>query len=382
MDIYTMDRGFKKQQTIDKFFSAIWTERYYGDGDFELNVVPDAASAAYLPLGQLVGITESREPMIVQTRDIENDILKVTGISLTKWLNNRVIRSSPDPTVSTWVVTGVKPGALLTTMVQNWAIDSVYLTDYTGTPPANSMGLTPNPSVFKVPGLYISATDTAGSNIDATVNFGPLYDALREIAVGYQVGMRITLDSVSTSSYSLGFMSYRGVDRTSDQTAVDVVRFSPDQDSLNHTKELESIETRATIAFAVASGVDLATANAYGPVMSDWASRGSGFDLEAAVVSSNISQDQLTAAGSGAAALYQASLAHDIAAYLGEHKLMRINDGEIVENVNQYNSQYFLGDIVELESVDGQLQPARVTEYIRSQDPAGIKSYPTVELIA
>jgi hypothetical protein len=74
-------------------------------------------------------------------------------------------------------------------------------------------------------------------------------------------------------------------------------------------------------------------------------------------------------------------LAHDVNAYLGEHSIMRINDGEIVENVNQYLYQYGLGDIVELEGPDGNLQKARVTEYIRSQDAAGVKNYPTVELI-
>jgi Siphovirus ReqiPepy6 Gp37-like protein len=382
MELYTMDRGFKRQQTVDKFFSVIWTERYYGDGDFELNLIPDAFAESYLPVGQFIGLPESPEPMIIETRNVENNVLKVTGISLTKWLNNRILRSSPDPAATSWLVTGIKPGVLITTMVQNWAIDSAYLTDYSGTPPANSMGLTPNPSVFKIPGLSITGSDSGGSNIDATVPFGPLYDAIREIAVAYNIGMRTTLDSVSDTSYSLGFKSYRGVDRTSDQFAVDVVRFSPDQDSLNNVKELESLETYASIAFAVASGVDAANAYSYGPVMSDWASRGSGFDLRAAVVSSNLSQQQLDDYTGDDAALYRATLGNDVNAYLGEHKHMRINDGEIIENVNRYLWNYGLGDIIELEALDGNLQKARVTEYIRSQDAAGVKNYPTVELIA
>src|SRR4051812_2380890 len=254
MEIYTMDRDFKRQSTIDEFFSAIWTERYYGDGDFELNVIPNSAIDFFLPIGQFVGIPESFEPMIVETRNVEKDILKITGISLTKWLNNRFVRSSPDPEVNEWLVTGIKPGVLLTTMVQNWAISSSYLNDYSGTPPANSMGLTPNASALRVPGLTISGSDSAGSNIDATISFGPLYDALRQIAVAYTVGMKITLDAVTSSSYTLGFKSYRGVNRTSDQSIVDIVRFSPDQDSLNNVKTLESLEPYASIVFAVASG--------------------------------------------------------------------------------------------------------------------------------
>lgn len=381
MEIYTMDRNFKRQETIDAFFSAIWTERYYGDGDFEVNVVPNTSIDFFLPVGQFVGIPESTEPMIVETRNVENNILKITGITLTKWLNNRFIRASPDPAVQEWLVTGIKPGVLLTTMVQNWAISSSYLNDYSGTPPANSMGVTPNASALRVPGLTISGSDSGGSNIDATVSFGPLYDALRQIAVAYTVGMKTTLDAVTSSSYTLGFKSYRGVDRTSDQSIVDIVRFSPDQDSLNNVKTLLSLEPYASIVFAVASGVTAVNAYAYGPVMSDWASRGSGFDLRAAVVSSNLSQQQLDDYTGDDGALYRATLAHDVNAYLGDHSIMRINDGEIVENVNQYLYQYGLGDIVELEGTDGSLQKARVTEYIRSQDAAGVRNYPTVELI-
>jgi len=57
-------------------------------------------------------------------------------------------------------------------------------------------------------------------------------------------------------------------------------------------------------------------------------------------------------------------------------------DGEIVpDNQFQYGIHYNLGDVIEVEGNTGVVQSARITEYIRSQDAAGEKAYPTVSMI-
>jgi len=57
-------------------------------------------------------------------------------------------------------------------------------------------------------------------------------------------------------------------------------------------------------------------------------------------------------------------------------------DGEIVpDNQFQYGIHYNLGDVIEVEGNTGVVQSARITEYIRSQDAAGEKAYPTVTMI-
>jgi hypothetical protein len=56
-------------------------------------------------------------------------------------------------------------------------------------------------------------------------------------------------------------------------------------------------------------------------------------------------------------------------------------DGEIVPDSQfQYGVDYNLGDVIEVEGNTGVIQTARITEYIRSQDQAGEKSYPTVSM--
>ena len=51
------------------------------------------------------------------------------------------------------------------------------------------------------------------------------------------------------------------------------------------------------------------------------------------------------------------------------------------DNQFQYGIHYNLGDVIEVEGNTGVVQSARITEYIRSQDAAGEKAYPTVSMI-
>src|SRR6476619_3792611 len=94
MELFTLDRRFLLQDIIDKFNSAIWTERYYGDSQVEIHAPATPDKIAMLKEGTLLGLAGSDEIMMLETQEIEGGVLKVTGISLLKWLNNRFIRTS------------------------------------------------------------------------------------------------------------------------------------------------------------------------------------------------------------------------------------------------------------------------------------------------
>ena len=62
-------------------------------------------------------------------------------------------------------------------------------------------------------------------------------------------------------------------------------------------------------------------------------------------------------------------------------KIMAV-DGEIVpSNQFQYGVHYNLGDIIEVQGNSEIIQKSRVTEYIRAQDEAGERTYPTVAML-
>lgn len=375
MEPYTLGRDFHKESIIDGFSSIIWTERYYGDSEVELVVPATSDMIRRLPKGTFLGVDNSSEVMILETVSIEDGKLKVTGIALLPWLNNRFVRASASHEDRYWNVPNKKPGEILWHIVNKMCVaGSEYLNGTVNT------GIS-NPQILAIPGLGLRDYDISGPLITVGVPYGPVYDALREIATTFEIGMQITLDAVTDISFTLGFRSYKGLDRTSNQTENPPVRFSPHMDSFTDIKELQSIAALKTLVYAFAPGLtgdDAALATVPG-VSSLTGPQYVGFDLRALLVfADDITTDTI---GGNAATLVKIlnSRAYDA---LTTNSMIVAVDGEIVpDNQFKYGVHYNLGDVIEVEGNSGAVQAARVTEYIRSQDSAGEKAYPTVSMI-
>ena len=378
MELFTLNRKFLRQDAIDGFVSAIWTERYYGDSEIELVVPATPEMVKKLPPGIFLSLAGSSEVMIVETVTIEDEKLKVVGISILPWLNNRFVRTSAKHEDQYWYIYDPNvgtPGWVL------WAI--IYYMCVAGSPYLNGtipIGIS-NPQALVIPGLGLKDYDKSGTPINVAVPYGPVYDAMREIATTYEVGMQITLESATDSSYSLGFRSYKGLNRTSNQSVNPVVRFSPQMDSLTDIKELQSIAALKTLVYAFASQLDdavkpLATTPG---VASLTGSQYTGFDLRAQMIfASDITTDMI---GGNQATLVNIlnSRAKD---ELSNNHFIKTVDGEIVPmNQFQYGVDYNLGDVIEVQGNSETVQTSRVTEYIRAQDEAGERAYPTVAML-
>jgi hypothetical protein len=373
MELFTLDRSFHKQDIIDGFLSAIWTERYYGDSEVELVVPSTPDMIKKLPNGIFLGLEGSDEIMILETSNDEEGNLKVKGISLLPWLNNRFIRVSAAHEDRYWYISGGPPGWVL------WAI--IYYMCVQGSPYLDGtvpIGVT-NPQQFVIPGLGLKAYDVVGDNISVGVPYGPVYSAMREIATTYEVGMQITLDLVTDTAFALGFRSYRGLDRTSGQNVNDVVRFSPQLDSFTNIKELQSIAALKTLVYAFAPGNPDGLATVPG-VSSLSGPQYSGFDLRALLVfAEDITTDMVGASATNLVNVLN-SRAHDA---LTNNRIVQAVDGEIVpESQFQYSIHYNLGDLIEVQGNSGVVKTSRVTEYIRAQDRAGERAYPTVAALS
>jgi Siphovirus ReqiPepy6 Gp37-like protein len=377
MNIYTLNRKFLRQDIIDGFNSVIWTERYYGDSEVELVVPATTEMIRKLVPGTFLALDGSNEVMILETYNIESGNLKVTGLSLLPWLNNRFIRTSPKHDDQYWYISGMPPGQVLWYIVNNMCVaGSPYLTGSINTGIAN-------PQQLAIPGLILKDFDKAGGNISVGVPYGPIYDALREIATTYEVGMQITLESASDTAYTLAFRTYRGLDRTSGQTLYPPVRFSPQLDSLTDIKELQSIAALKTLVYAFASNnpvdandVPLATTPGVGALSG---SQYTGFDLRALLVfSSDITTDMVGGSSANLLAVLNSRAKDE----LNNNRFEKAVDGEIVPaNQFRYGVHYNLGDVIEVQGNSEIISTSRVTEYIRSQDEAGERAYPTVAML-
>jgi Siphovirus ReqiPepy6 Gp37-like protein len=377
MDAYTLDHGFLKKYTIDEFKSLIWTERYYGDSEVEMVVPATVEMYQKLPVGTFFSIDSSDEVMILESMNIEKNEMKLKGISLLPWMDNRFIRTSPKHEDQYWYIENQKPGQILWTILYNMCCQgSPYLN---GT---NPTGIS-NPQQFIIQGLGLKAYDTTLKKVvKLAVPYGPVYKAMKDIANTYEVGMQITLDAVSDSSYTLGFRSYRGLDRTTKQTDNAQVRFSPQMDSFTDIEELQSIQEFKTVAYAFATGLkpesgkpSLTTV----PGVSSVSGQYSGFDLRASMVfASDITSDMVGGSQQKVVDMLNSRAFDEIV----KNHFIKTVDGEIVpESQFKYGIHYNLGDIIEVEGNTGVVQPARITEYIKSQDETGEKAYPTVSII-
>jgi hypothetical protein len=377
MELYTLDRGFLRRNVIDEFASVIWTERYYGDSEVELTVPLTTEMIQKISVGSFLSLEGSDEIMILESMNIEGGKIKFSGISLLPWLNNRFVRTSANHEDKHWYLEGGTAGWTL------WAI--VYYMCCVGSPYLTGAAPTgiDNPQRLAIPGLGLRDYDNSGPTIKVGVPFGPVYDALREIATSYEIGMQITLDAVSDTSYLLGFRNYKGLNRSSAQSENPVVRFSPQMDSFTDIKELQSIAAFKTLVYSFAPGLrpeegqpSLTTVPGLSSLTG---SQYTGFDLRALqLFADDVTTDMVGGSQANLVNILN-SRAYDA---LTTNHFVKTVDGEIVpENQFQYGVHYHLGDIIEVEGNTGVVQTARITEYIRSQDNAGEKAYPTVAMI-
>lgn len=370
MEPYTLTRDYRKQDIIDNFHSIIWTERYQGDSKVELVVPLSMSMINKLPVGTFLAVEESDELMILETANIENGKLKLSGISILSWLNNRFIRTSALHEDRYWYIEGI-PGWILWAMVYYMCVGGDYLN---GTTPINI----PNPEQFILPGLGLYDYDKSGESVKVGISYGPLYTAMLEFAKTYDMGMQIILDIDSETP--LQFRSYKGLDRTSTQTELPVVRFSSEMDSLSDIKEVQSIAKLMTQVYAFAPGLkpnegdpELRTTPGISVLAGE---EYTGFDLRAKMIfAEDITTDQV----GGSSATLLDILNNRAHTELINNKYIKTVDGEIVPDAQfQYGFDYNLGDIIEVEGDSGTIQKSRITEYIRSHDNSGEKAYPTV----
>lgn len=371
MEVFTLNRNFQKEFIVDGFSSVIWTERYYGDSEVELNTSLTSRAISRLPVGTFLGCSDSDEVMILETANMESGTFKQKGISLLSWLDNRFVRASAAHEDRYLYLTG-PVGQLLWDLVYYFTNpDSPYLN---GT---IDIGIS-NPGKLAIPGIGLGDYDESGGDIIVGIPYGPLYKALKDLATTYEIGMKLTLDEVTDDSYFLGFRSYFGLDHTSDQSVNPVVRFSPDMESFTDIKELQSISGFKTLAYTFAPGNPggLATVPGVSQLSGD---QYTGFDLRALMeFEEDITTDQV---GSDAGVLLDILNSRAQNA-LTNNRFAKVVDGEIVpESQLKYGIHYNLGDIIEVQGNSGTVNAARVTEYIRSQDATGEKAYPTVTVI-
>jgi hypothetical protein len=351
-----LNTKFETIGDIDDYDSMIWTDRYYKCGDFELSLAASSAAVAKYKEDFYIWTDDTKELMVVEDASVVTDsvtgsMLKVTGRSLASLLDRRLIW---DRTVlSGNLQAGVKT-----------------LIEYNAGIRASSDRVLPG-VVFK------ASTDPAvtGLTIDAKYERGAkLYDSIVEICVAYDLGFKITMPSDGVFQFEL----YAGDDRSYGQLANPQVIFSPDFDNLKSSNFFRSKRDLKNVALIGGEGSDAAKV-----YLSTSVSNGGGSGLQRREtyleLSSITSKD---GDNTIPADQYYKMLIQKGKEELFAQSVTLKFDGEVeMLPTFEYNKDFFMGDIVQLENEFGIASTTRVVEFIRSSTPAGTAAYPTMESI-
>lgn len=216
----------------------------------------------------------------------------------------------------------------------------------------------------KIPGLAIGPVDANGLVKKLTFPIGPIYDSIQKIAEEQHLGFKLYLASASSAGdFVLKFATYRGLNRTSNQTVTRLIRMSPDMDSLLNSKEFVTSENYKNVVYVTHK--NRVTMHFFGSV------EPLGFNRRVIRVDApdvNVKPEKNAA--------FRNQVAWNT---LIQHRRTSAVDGQLqTVSGHKFTKDYYLGDVIELVGSDGVLSVVQVTEHIRSQDQYGFKEYPTL----
>lgn len=363
MEVYTLDTLLRRQELFEDFESLIWTERYRQYGDFELAMASSLRARTLLKPDTLLAMDQSRRVMKIETVEDGVDaesrhILTIKGRSIETLMYDRVAKESlSDLTTSpTWTITGLTATDVARKIFHDICVTGI-LSSYDVIPFINE-------------GTFAEA-----SNIDepadlVTVDIAPttVYDAIVQLSDIWNFGFRILRQGDMSK---LWFDIYMGSDRTTGQTVLPAVVFSPQLDNLQNTKELTTIEGAKNVAYVYSpGGFQMVYADGVGTDVD-------GFERKVLVVDADdITVDAYPIPADLTAALIQRGNEE-----LSKARTYQAFDGEISQT-SQYKPgvDYNLGDLVEMRNIDGVANNMRVTEIIYASDSEGERSYPTLSI--
>lgn len=364
MELMTMDSNNQPAKLVENYDSLIWTERFNTVGDFQLKTGNIDRFMQILPEGTVLTLRDSNVPMIVETHDIgrkknEPTILTITGRSFESILDRRISISAVQANLGDWNVVAKIPSDVAYYIIKKICVDGIL----------SAADIFPSSQVdFLVPADYLAGTGPnrsfsvpRGNLLNAVLTFlqaEAKADATTTPATPEVVQHGIRAIRPNTSGTAVGIEIYTGTDRSG------TVYFDGTRELLDDGRYLFSKIGSATTAVVLGSSAAV--------TLEKGTSAPTGMDRRVILVDGTASgvSDEATLVEHGKLSLAEA---HETAIF----------DGSINQDLSPYvyGVDYGLGDIVRLVGDYGLDERARVTEYIRSEDNSGVKSYPTLATV-
>lgn len=357
MELWILDSLFRRIRIVDQYISLIWTERSDKFGDFELRIYSTYRTRSILTVDTYVAMNKSDYVMRIESfeDDVDADsrkILIVKGRSFEAILFDRVAKDSLSTlTISPkWTIT-LPPADVARKVFHDICVTGI-LNVGDILPGISETSLLPGSNIVEPP-----------DPITVDIKPSTVYDVVANVCQTWELGFRFLRDDTTSLMH---FDVYSGSDRTSGQTILTPVIFSPQLDNLQNTKELISIDKAKNVAYVFSpDGFQMVYAFGIDPSVD-------GFDRRVLMVDAS----DITSASTSdvPSALVQRGKEQLAAA-----RTFQGFDGEISQRSQFiYGRDYHLNDLVEMRNVDGVTNQMRVTEQIFVHDAEGFRTYPTL----
>lgn len=366
MNITILNTNFEAVGIIDNFVSMIWTARYDEAGDFEIILPMDTPVLSVIKEDYYLVNDESDCVMIVEDMIITTDVeggkrLKITGYSLEKILDRRIV----------WTKTIFK---------KTYANDN----DLVGTAPLLQNGvkklinenvISPSLAARRISNfVFEDSTDERITKltIEAQYRGENIYEILKSLCKQHRMGFRVTLNS----SNQFVFKLYMGDDRSYEQLANPYVVFSPDNDNLFNSTYCKSKSSFKNVALVAGEESEDESKKDYqDPVVVGNALGMERREIFADGSDISINEDDDTTL---TPTQFRAHLKQRGIDTLIENLEIEAFEGEVEATIMyKYGEDFFMGDIIQLADEYGHEGQAYISEFIISQDESGISMYPT-----
>lgn len=358
MELYVLNKTtWERQYAIDTFTSLIWTERWAGYGEFELSVPLTDDNRFYFSVGNALEMSLSYRVMLVDSAEAKfdtDDVLIIKGRSFEAFLFYRVARVDQISLAGSpkWIINN-EPLKVAETM-----LDRAFINTVDG--PAR-VGIGNGP----VPADTITPIET--NSIKWEQEPTTLYDAVSAVCTQYELGFRALKNP---GSGGISMKVYAGVDRTIQQRTptYPVIIFARNLDNLYNVTEFSSNADNYNAAQVISNQGWVEV----------YANGGNSSTYGMAKRTLLVMADPVPDVSNPTSAQVTQYLTRVGQKELAKHRLARLLDGEASPTAYLYQSDYFLGDIVEIRDSDGQRGYRRVAEQIFVSDAEGERTYPTL----
>ena len=347
---YLLDHTMNMKRIIETYKSAIWTERYYESGDFELYIpaTPDIIQAVKYTVSQtqfIVRADDTRKCGMIENFKITTDAEDGNFVTI----SGRTLAALPFRRVATPQLTFNGSACKTAEMLFKKNL------------------INPEDIRRKIYGLTFK--NSVPAELDEVLtnqyNGDNVGEAIEAICKHLKIGYRALFDM---SNKSIEFELYAGTDRSTEQSDVPPVIFSNDFNNLLSSDYTVSVAEWKNAAQILGEGQGTGRMKAvYGSA--------AGFNRREMYVNAQ----QTSTNGAELTANTYINMLRDIGAQaVSEHRPTQETEADVAPNYGFIlNRDYFLGDVVTVRNEYGVEITPRVLEIIEAQDENGYSIIPT-----